>query len=99
MEAKWTLTMHRRSKQWVRGGGEQLVGELLKLTHQGQGYEMKDHIKTPTVNSQHVLSFYSVRSYWDIEMFEPMIGPRVFRLGTGITKGKDPREHSILRPW
>lgn len=65
----------------------------------GQGYEMKAHIMMPTINSQQMMSFYSVRPYREVEMFEPRLGPRVCRLGTGITKEKEPRMQSMLRTW
>lgn len=60
---------------------------------------MTAHIKIPTINSQPVLSFYSVRSCREVKMFEPMLEPRLCRLGTGISKEEEPRMQSILRLW
>lgn len=51
---------------------------------------MRAHIKTPTVNSQHALSFYFPRSSREVKIFEPMLGPSVCRLGQDLLKGKSP---------
>ena len=68
------------------------------LAHQGLGLWDKSPHQTPAVNSQDILSFYSVRLYREVKMFEPMVGPRVCQLATGITKGKKPRMQSMLKP-
>ena len=39
-----------------------------------------------------------MRLYREVKVFEPMVGPRVCQLATGITKGKKPRMQSMLKP-
>lgn len=61
---------------------------------------MKAHIKIPTIDSQQVLSFYSVRSCREVKVFEPMLEPRLCRLGTGITKHAETLAgRGLLRDW
>ena len=44
------------------------------------------------------MSFYSVRPYREVKIFEPVLRPGVYRLGLGISKEKEPRMQSMLRP-
>lgn len=95
----WTLTLCTEGA----GTGSEKEGstswESYSRRHTGAP-EMKPssrrHWQQPDVP---VPSLCSVRADGEVELLEPMLGPRVCTVGTGTSMGRDPRIQNMLRPW
>lgn len=55
-------------------------GRAATVGTSGTGAMGKTPMKIPTVNNPYVLRFYSLRSYKEAKIFNPMLGPRICRL-------------------